>query len=135
MARREIKVSKIDTKKDNKNKKSKTILRWPWWLRVRIYKKIATLMLTDEIGFARAQTLSLQKVIDLAVADKLGLSIVSEPESIISDNDITKFMWTPNEDLYLLVDKHVHDEKMAGNRRASINNFTKEAVLEYLEKM
>jgi hypothetical protein len=57
---RKIKVAKLPDEKESDGKKpeyQKTILRWPWWRRIKVYKKIAMLMLSDEIGFSRAQTL------------------------------------------------------------------------------
>lgn len=135
---RKIKVAKLPDEKESDGKKpeyQKTILRWPWWRRIKVYKKIAMLMLSDEIGFSRAQTLSMQKVISLACADKLGLPIIEEPEATISENDEIAFMQIFDKDLHKKILNAVHEEKMNGNTRASLNLWVQAAVDDYLEKL
>ena len=133
---RKISVAKVAKNTDEKSKKvvyQKTILRWPWWRRIRIYKKIAMLMLSDEIGFSRAQTLSQQKIIDLAVAYRLGLKIEEVPESPVSENDESAFMSTMENSLHKQALEAVHIEKMAGNKQASFNLWVGKAVDDYLD--
>lgn len=135
---RKISVAKLPNDSEISGKKpeyAKTILRWPWWRRIKVYKKIATMMLNDEIGFSRAQTLSLQKIINLACADSLGLPIIEEPEAPISENDETAFMQVFDKDLHKKILNAVHDEKMAGNSKASLNLWVQKAVDDYLEKI
>lgn len=132
---RKISVAKIAKEEGygTKKKYQKTILRWPWWRRIRIYKKIAMLMLSDEIGFSRAQTLSQQKIIDLAIASRLGLPIIEEPETPISENEESAFMAQIEESLHKHVLEAVHQEKIAGNPKASLNLWIAKAVDDYLD--
>lgn len=141
MEQKSFKVSKVVTdnlieKKPGFKKnddKIKISLRWPNWVRDRVYKHIATQILTGKIGITRAQSLSPQQLVVLACADKLNLKIVEEAEKPTSDSEIVIFLQLIPKEVYVHIEEEVERLKRF-DPKVSINKWVLQAVQEYLDK-
>ncbi|MFZ2539306.1 MAG: hypothetical protein WAX04_10445 [Oscillospiraceae bacterium] len=111
-----------------------TTLRWPMYYRMKVYKKIALMVLADKTGYTNDTMLSFQDIVNVCCAKKINYHFDELATELKDEHEIVDFIQLFPKDLHPAIMDYVQNQKRL-NRGYSMNTFTLQAIDEYIDEI